>query len=328
MVSIGGRIAFMASHEAPPSVPNVALNDGNHIPQLGFGLAMPPRYSVRTVLHGLRTGYRLIDTAVLYRTEVDVRQALKRSGAERTSLFITTKLLKHGHDMALRCFERSLERLGCDYVDLYLIHYPFPEQARYVETWKALTELKADGRARSIGVSNFRIDQLERIIDASGVVPAVNQIGMHPHMQRADLRRFHSQRGIVTEAYSPLGRGQALREPAIRELASRHNRTPAQIVLRWHLQLGNVAIPRSVKPERLEENFRIFDFELSKEDMRSLDGLDAGPLDQDPSTYMEQDIYGGTVGAIIDFAERHPSIDSLLIQNAMRGVSLIRSRPS
>jgi len=203
----------MAFHEAPPSAPNVALNDGNHIPQLGFGLAMPPRYSVRTALHGLRTGYRLMDTAVLYRTEVDVRQALKRSGAERTSLFITTKLLKHGHDMALRCFERSLERLGCDYVDLYLIHYPFPEQARYVETWKALTELKADGRARSIGVSNFRIDQLERIIDASGVVPAVNQIGMHPRLQRADLRRFHSQRGIVTEAYRPSASRQSESSP-------------------------------------------------------------------------------------------------------------------
>jgi 2,5-diketo-D-gluconate reductase A len=212
---------------------------------------------------------------------------------------------------------------------LYLIHYPFPEQDRHVETWKALTELKADGRARSTGVSNFRIDQLERIIDASGVVPAINQIALHPHLQRADLRRFHSQRGIVTEAYSPLGRGQAIREPAIRELASRHNRTPTQIVLHWHLQLGNVAIPRSVTPERLEENFRIFDFELNEEDMRSLDDLDAGRhLDRDPSTYAEQDVYAGVVGAIIDFAERHPNIDSLLIQNAMRAVSLVRSRPS
>jgi 2,5-diketo-D-gluconate reductase A len=319
----------MSLHEVPPSVHDVALNDGNRIPQLGFGLCIPPRYSVSTVLHGLKAGYRLIDTAAMYRTEVGVRQALERSGAERAGIFITTKLSKHGRDVALRLFERSLERLGCDYVDLYLIHYPFPDRDRYVETWKALTELKADGRARSIGVSNFRIDQLERIIDASGVVPAVNQVGLHPRLQRADLRRFHSQRGIVTEAYSPLGRGQAIREPAIRELASRHNRTPAQIVLRWHLQLGNVAIPRSVTPERLEENFRIFDFELTEEDMRSLDDLDDGrDLDQDPSTYAEQDVQSAVVGAILDFAERHPTIDSLLIQNAMRAVSLVRSRPS
>lgn len=320
----------MNLHDVPSLVPHIALNDGNRIPQLGFGLAMPPRYPVKTVLHGLKTGYRLIDTAVLYRTEIGVRQALERSGVERTGIFITTKLLKHGRDVALRCFERSLERLGCDYVDLYLIHYPFPEQDRYVETWKALTELKADGRARSIGVSNFRIDQLERIIDASGVVPAVNQIGLHPRLQQADLRRFHSLRGIVTEAHSPLGKGQAIREPAVRELASRHNRTPAQIVLRWHLQLGNVAIPRSVTPERLEENFRIFDFELSEEDMRGLDDLDTGRHPNgDPSTYSEQDVHsGGIVGEIADFAERHPSIDALLIQNAMQAMSLVRSRPS
>jgi 2,5-diketo-D-gluconate reductase A len=320
----------MTLHEVPPSVPHVTLNDGNRIPQLGIGLYLPPRYSVRTVLHGLKTGYRLIDTAVMYRTEAGVRQALGRSGAERAGIFITTKLSKHGRDAALRSFERSLKRLGRDYIDLYLIHYPFPDQDRYVETWKALTELKADGRARSIGVSNFRIDQLERIIDASGVVPAVNQIGLNPLLQQAELRRFHSQRGIVTEAYSPLGQGRALRESAIKELASRHNRTPAQIVLRWHLQLGNVPIPRSVTPERLEENFRIFDFELNEEDMRSLDGLDAGRHpDRDPSTYAEQDAYSsGVVGATLDFAERHPNIDALLIQNAIRAVSFVHSRPS
>jgi 2,5-diketo-D-gluconate reductase A len=304
------------------------LNDGNRIPQLGFGLHILPEYATRTVLHGLKTGYRLIDTAAMYRTELGVRQALGHSGVGRARIFITTKLLKHGHDVALRSFERSLERLGCDHVDLYLIHYPFPEQHRYVETWKALTELKADGRARSIGVSNFRIDQLERIIDASGVVPAVNQIGLHPHLQQAELRRFHSWHGITTMAYSPLGRGQALREPAIKELASRYNRTPAQIVLRWDLQLGNIAIPGSVTPAHLEENFRIFDFELDEEDMRSLDGLDARHFDRDPSTYAEQDVLSGAVGAMMDFAERHPNMDSLLIRKAMRVVSLVRSRPS
>jgi 2,5-diketo-D-gluconate reductase A len=319
----------MTINKVPPPVPYVRLNDGNRIPQLGFGLAVSPRDSVGTVLQGLRTGYRLIDTAAMYRTEVGVRKALERSGMERADIFITTKLLKHGRDTALRLFERSLERLGCDYVDLYLIHYPFPEQDRYVETWKALTELKTDRRARSIGVSNFRIDQLERIIDTSGVVPAINQIGLHPRLQRADLRRFQSQRGIVTEAYSPLGKGQAIREPAVRELALRHNRTPAQIVLRWHLQLGNVAIPRSVTPERLEENFRIFDFELNEEEMRSLDGLDVRRHpDKDPSTFAERDVRSGAVGAITEFAERHPNVDSLIIQNAMRAVSLVRSRLS
>jgi 2,5-diketo-D-gluconate reductase A len=319
----------MTINKVPSPVPYVGLNDGNRIPQLGFGLAVSPRDSVRTVLQGLRTGYRLIDTAAMYRTEVGVRKALERSGMERADIFITTKLLKHGRDTALRLFERSLERLGCDYVDLYLIHYPFPEQDRYVETWKALTELKTDRRARSIGVSNFRIDQLERIIDTSGVVPAINQIGLHPRLQRADLRRFHSQRGIVTEAYSPLGHGQAIREPTIRQLAARYNRTSAQIVLRWHFQLGNVAIPRSVTPERLEENFRIFDFELNEEEMRSLDGLDVRRHpDKDPSTFAERDVRSGAVGAITDFAERHPNVDSLLIQNAMRAVSLVRSRLS
>jgi 2,5-diketo-D-gluconate reductase A len=260
----------------------------------------------------------MIDTAATYRTEVGVRDAIQRSGIPRGQMFITTKLSKHGRDAALRAFEASLKRLGSDYVDLYLIHYPFPEQNRYVETWKALAELKSDGRARSIGVSNFTIDQLERIIEASGVVPAVNQVGVHPGLQREELRRFHSQQGIVTEAYSPLGSGQAVREPAIRDLAARYGRTPAQIVLRWHVQLGNVAIPRSLSPERREENLRVFDFALTDEDVRAMSGLDAGDLNQDPSTFPPR---AGVVGAIADFAERYPVVDPL-IQTAKRGRSL------
>jgi diketogulonate reductase-like aldo/keto reductase len=175
---------------------------------------------------------------------------------------------------------------------------------------------------RSIGVSNFQIGQLERIIDASGVVPAINQIGLHPRLQRADIRRFHSQRGIVTEAYSPLGSGQAIREPAVRQLAVRHNRTPAQVVLRWHVQLGNVAIPKSVTPERLEENFRIFDFELDEEDMRGLADLDVGRRpDRDQSTHAART---GVVGAIADFAERYPTVDPL-VQSAKKARSVIHA---
>jgi diketogulonate reductase-like aldo/keto reductase len=282
---------------------------------------VPPKDSVRTVLCGLKTGYQLIDTAAMYRTEDGVRRALERSGVERADIFITTKLSRHGRDLALRLFDRSLERLGCDYVDLYLIHYPFPEQDRYVETWKALTELRADGRARSIGVSNFRSDQLERIIEASGVMPAVNQVGLNPRLQRTDLRRFHSQRGIVTMAYSPLGGGRAIQEPAIQDLAARHNRTPAQIVLRWHVQLGNVAIPRSVTPERLEENFGAFDFELTEDEMGRVAELDVGRrLDPDPSTVAAS---SGVTGAIAEFAECHPTLDAL-VQSAKKARSLIR----
>ncbi len=313
-----GRITTRSDND---SIPQVALNDGNRIPQLGFGLSIPPEDSIGTVLHALETGYRLIDTAASYRTEVGVREALKRSDVAREDVFITTKLSSHGRDVALRSCDRSLERLGSDYVDLYLIHYPFPAQNRYVETWKAMTELKTDRRARSIGVSNFHVDQLERLVDATGVMPAINQIELHPRFQQEDLRRFHSQRSIVTEAYSPLGHGNAIHDPAIREIASRHNRTPAQIVLRWHLQLGNVVIPRSVSPERLMENFRIFDFELNEEDMRSLADLEVGQrLGPDPATFAG---HTGVNRAISEFAERYPAVDAL-IRSARKVLSLVR----
>jgi diketogulonate reductase-like aldo/keto reductase len=271
------------------TVPLIPLNDGSRIPQLGFGVfQVPPEDTAEVVLHALRTGYRLIDTAAAYRNEAAVGEAIRRSGLPREGVFVTSKLWNndHGHDEALRAFEKSLARLGFDYLDLYLIHWPAPSRDKYLETWQALVELQAESGARSIGVSNFEIEHLKRIIEATGVVPAVNQIELHPHMQQTTLRRFHDEHGIVTEAYSPLGQGTILRDPTIREIAAAHSRTPAQVVLRWHVQLGNVVIPKSVTPARIEENFRIFDFELTEEDMYAIDGLETGErIGPDPMTF-------------------------------------------
>jgi 2,5-diketo-D-gluconate reductase A len=261
------------------SVPYVDLNDGNRIPQLGFGVfQVPPEDTAEVVGHALRTGYRLIDTAAGYSNEAGVRDAVKTSGLDRGEVFITTKLANdaHGRDQVPKAFEESLEKLGGDYVDLYLIHWPIPRNDRYVETWEALCALRDGGRVRSIGVSNFQIEHLERIIDATGVVPTVNQIELHPRLQQAELRRFHEEHEIATEAWSPLGKGQFLDDPTIEEIASSHDRTPAQVVLRWHIQLGNVVIPKSVTPKRIEENFNLFDFELSDDEMQALSELDQG----------------------------------------------------
>lgn len=315
-------MAAMIVRHLPP-VSYLALNDGNRMPQLGFGLSVPPEDAVRTVLYGLEAGYRSIDSAAAYGTEVSVREALERSGVNRADVFITTKLFNHGRDAALRAFERSLGRLGSDYVDLYLIHYPFPAQNRYVETWKALTELKTDRRARSIGVSNFQIEHLERIIDATGVVPAINQIELHPRFQQGELRLFHSEHGIVTEAWSPLAHGQAIHDPVIGELARRHNRTAAQIVLRWHAQLGHIVVPKSVTPERLVENSRIFDFELNDEDVRRVADLDAGQrVGPDPATFVAP---SGAHRAVTDLRERYPAAEPL-IRAAKKALLLGRQR--
>jgi diketogulonate reductase-like aldo/keto reductase len=265
------------------------MNDGRSIPQLGFGVfQVPPEDTRAAVLFALQTGYRLIDTAAAYGNEAQVGEAISRSELGRDEVFVTTKLWNddQGRSEALTAFERSLDRLGMDYVDLYLIHWPAPSQGRYVETWEALCELKGDGRARSIGVSNFTVQDLERIIDASGVVPAVNQIELHPYLTQSELRRFHSDHGIVTEAWSPLARGgDVLHEPVVQRIATAHDRTAAQVILRWHIQLGNVVIPKSVTPGRIEENFRI-DFSLSEEEMRSIEGLDSGRrTGPDPATF-------------------------------------------
>jgi 2,5-diketo-D-gluconate reductase A len=273
------------------SVPYVDLNDGNRIPQLGFGVfQVPPEETAEAVGHALRTGYRSVDTAAAYGNEEAVREAVRDSGLQRGEVFITTKLFNdsHGREEAQKAFSASLALLGSDYIDMYLIHWPVPERDLYVETWQTLRALRDTELVRSIGVSNFQIEHLERIIDATGVVPAVNQIELHPRLQQPELRRFHAERGIATEAWSPLGQGELLDDPVIEEIASEHDRTPAQVVLRWHIQLGNVVIPKSVTPSRIEENFRVFDFELGEEEMRRLAELDRGErIGPDPDTFVK-----------------------------------------
>jgi diketogulonate reductase-like aldo/keto reductase len=272
------------------SIAQLNLNDGNSIPQLGFGVfQVPPEETRHAVTLALQAGYRLIDTAAAYGNEAEVGEAIADSGLSRDEVFLTTKLWNddQGHDNALSAFEHSLERLGTEYVDLYLIHWPAPSRGRYVETWKALCEVKADGRARSIGVSNFTTSHLEEIIEATEVVPAVNQVELHPRLIQSELRSFHRQHDIITEAWSPLGRGgDLLEEPVLVKIAGRHERTPAQVVLRWHLQIGNVVIPKSVTPSRIEENFQLSDFSLSDEEVRAIEELDCGRrIGPDPTTF-------------------------------------------
>lgn len=272
-------------------VPYVDLNDGNRMPQLGFGVfQIPEADTAETVGLALKTGYRAIDTAAMYGNEAGVRDAVLTSELDRGDLFITTKLGNpdHGRHRVPHAFEESLDKLGGDYIDLYLIHWPIPSRDLYVETWETLCALREDGRVRSIGVSNFTLAHLERIIDASAVVPTVNQIELHPRLQQPELRRIDAERGILTEAWSPLGRGELLDDPVIEQIAAAHGRTPAQVVLRWHLQLGNVVIPKSVTPSRIEENFHVFDFELSADNMGRL-----GELDRGERTGPDPDTFGG-----------------------------------
>jgi diketogulonate reductase-like aldo/keto reductase len=262
------------------------LNNGVDIPQVGFGVfRVPPEETVRAVLSAIEAGYRSIDTASLYGNEAGVGRAVADCGLPREDLFVTTKLWNddQGYDSTFRAFEASLRRLGLDYVDLYLIHWPKPSLDRYVETWRAFEKLHLDQRVRAIGVSNFQAAHLQRLLDETRVVPAVNQVELHLGLQQEPLRRFHTRHGIVTEAWSPLGQGHALRGPVVAELAQAHGRTPAQVVLRWHLQLGNVVIPKSTRPSRIRENIALFDFALSDTDMAALAGLEAGTrLGPDP----------------------------------------------
>jgi 2,5-diketo-D-gluconate reductase A len=268
------------------SVPDVVLNNGVSMPQLGYGVfRVPDDDTERAVLAALDAGYRSIDTASLYGNETGVGRALGASGLARDHFFVTTKVWNddQGYDSTLRAFDASLGRLGLDHVDLYLIHWPKPSLDRYVETWRALEKLYADRRVRAIGVSNFQPDHLRRLLDETDVVPAVNQIELHPDLQQEQLRRFHAEHGVVTEAWSPLGQGLALRHPVVAELAHRHGRTPAQVVLRWHVQLGNVAIPKSTTPSRIRENIGLFDFDLAEADMAALATLESGTrLGPDP----------------------------------------------
>ena len=271
-----------------PTVPQLTFNNGVTVPQLGFGVwQVGDDEVVPAVETALEAGYRHIDTAAIYGNEAGVGRAIASSGIAREELFVTTKLwnAEQGYDSTLRAFDASLAKLGLDAVDLYLIHWPVPAAGAYVDTYKAFEKIYADGRARAIGVSNFQPHHLAHLLGETSVVPAVNQVELHPFFQQAELRAVDAQHQIVTEAYSPLSSGKGvIDDPAITALAQAHGKTPAQVVLRWHVQLGNLVIPKSVTPERIRENIDVFDFELSTADMAQIAGLDRadGRVGADP----------------------------------------------
>jgi 2,5-diketo-D-gluconate reductase A len=265
------------------SVPNLPLSTGAGtipIPQLGFGVwQVPDAEAEPAVTTALETGYRSIDTAKLYGNEAGVGRAIKATDIPREELFVTTKVWNddQGFDSTLAAFDASMGRLGLDTLDLFLIHWPAPAQDAYVDTWKALLKLREDGRVRAVGVCNFGIEHLERLRDETGELPAINQVELHPYLQQGELREFHADQGILTEAWSPLASGGAvLADDTIREIAAKHDVTPAQAILRWHTQIGNVVIPKSVTPSRIAENFDIFEFELDDQDLSAFARLDRG----------------------------------------------------
>jgi 2,5-diketo-D-gluconate reductase A len=272
------------------TIPSLTLHDGVEIPQLGFGVfQVPPEDSQEVVEQALDAGYRHIDTAGAYRNEKGVGAAIAAADLAREDLFVTTKLwnTEQDFDTTLAAFEASLRRLGFEYVDLYLIHWPVPTENRFVDTWRAFERIHGEGRARTIGVSNFRIEDLERLEAETDTRPTINQIELHPHLQQAELRAWHAGRRIATEAWSPLAQGELLDDETIVGIAERHGKTPAQTILRWHLQLGNVVIPKSVTPERIRENLGLFDFELSDAEMAEFERLDRGErIGPDPGTFV------------------------------------------
>jgi 2,5-diketo-D-gluconate reductase A len=270
-------------------VPALTLHDGVEIPQLGFGVfQIPAEETQERVEEALAVGYRHVDTAAAYRNEAGVGAAITTAGVRREDVFVTTKLWnsEQGYDSTLRAFEKSIERLGTGHVDLYLIHWPLPSRDLFLDTWRAFERIKEEGGARSIGVSNFRVEDLERLEQEAEQCPTVNQIELHPRLQQAELRSWHADHGIATEAWSPLAQGDLLEDGTIETIAAHHDRTPAQAILRWHLQTGNVVIPKSVTPSRIRENFELFDFSLSEDDMAALERLDAGErVGPDPGTF-------------------------------------------
>ncbi|WP_031188932.1 MULTISPECIES: aldo/keto reductase [Streptomyces] len=271
-------------------VPHITLNNGVAMPQLGYGVwQVPDDEAFTAVGNALEAGYRSIDTAAIYGNEEGTGKALAASGIARDELFVTTKLWNdaQGYDSTLRAFDESLNKLGLEYVDLYLIHWPLPAQGTFVDTYRAFEKIYEEGRAKAIGVSNFQPAHLERLLGETSVVPAVNQIELHPRLQQSEARAFHARHGIATEAWSPLGQGKdLLTDATVTRLAEKHGRTPAQIVLRWHLQLGNVVIPKSVTPSRIKENIDVFGFELDDTDMAAIAALDSGTrLGPDPDAF-------------------------------------------
>ena len=272
------------------TVPTITLNNGVEIPQLGFGVyQVKPEETAQAVQTALEVGYRHIDTAEMYRNEAGVGEGIRNSGVPREEVFVTSKLNNgfHAHDDALKAFDGTLEALRFDYVDLFLIHWPLPGiDVDYVETWKAMEEIYASGRAKAIGVSNFNAHHLRKLHGETQVIPAVNQIEVHPYLAQEELRAFNAQHQIATEAWSPIAQGKVLDDPAVLRVAERVGRTPAQVTLRWHVQRGDIVFPKSVTRSRIEENLAIFDFELSEDDLREITALDrnerTGP---DPDTF-------------------------------------------
>lgn len=270
-------------------IPNVRLSDGVEIPQLGYGVfQIPPDETQRAVEAALEAGYRHIDTAAAYRNERGVAAGIAASGVPREEIFITTKLWnsEQGFDSTLAAFDRSIEALDTDHVDLYLIHWPVPARDLYLDTWRAFERIHGEGGSRSIGVSNFRIADLERLQQEAETMPTLNQIELHPLLQQAELRAWHAEHGVATEAWSPLAQGEVLEDETLMTVAAHHQKSVAQVILRWHLQLGNVVIPKSVTPERIRANLDLFDFELSEDDLAAIARLEAGHrTGPDPETF-------------------------------------------
>jgi 2,5-diketo-D-gluconate reductase A len=258
------------------SVPTITLNDGVEIPQLGFGVfQIPPEDTKKATLEALEVGYRHIDTAEMYGNEKGVGEAIAESGIPRDEIFVTSKLNNtfHAREDALPAFDATIEALGFETLDLFLIHWPMPGVGDFVETWKAMEEMKATGRVRSIGVSNFQPAHLQRLFDETATTPSVNQIEVHPYLTNDDVRAFNRQHGIATEAWSPIAQGDVLTDPVVTEIAARLDRSPAQVTLRWHIQRGDIVFPKSVTRSRIEENLALFDFELSEADIESITAL-------------------------------------------------------
>ncbi|MBJ6124444.1 aldo/keto reductase [Microvirga splendida] len=272
------------------ATPTIRLNDGSTMPQVGFGVWRVSNEEAKGAVAGaIEAGYRSIDTASIYGNEEGVGEAIRSTSIPREELFITTKVWndRQGYDSTLQAFDESLARLRLDYVDLYLIHWPVAGSEAYRDTWRALIKLQQDGRAKSIGVSNFMVPHLQRLIDETGVTPAVNQIELHPRFQQKELQAFHKANGIVTECWGPLGQGKILAEDTFAAIGRKYGKTPAQVILRWHLDHGFVVIPKSVTPSRIRENIAVFDFQLDADDMRAIAALDSasGRVGPDPAVF-------------------------------------------